>query len=72
MEKENNQISTIKRNKKYYKFSAIRVLDEPFGFNDLLSALDGQDAELNTPIAAEKLLKIMKFKHYGLMHGAEK
>jgi len=58
-----NSGSLLLRKGAHHYFSAIKELNESLRFNDLLSALEGQDAELNTPVAVEKLLKVMKLKH---------
>jgi HEAT repeat protein len=58
-----NSKSVLLRKGAHHYFSEMRELDGPPRFNDLLSALEGEDAELNAPIVAEKLLHDMNFKN---------
>jgi len=54
-----NSKSALLRKGAHHYFGAIRKLTESSRFNDLMSSLDGDDPELSTPVAAEKLLKFM-------------
>jgi hypothetical protein len=57
-----NPKSMFLRKGAHHYFNSMQELSDSSRFKDLLSALEAQDAELGTPGAAEKLLKIMKFK----------
>ena len=57
--------SVLLRKGAHHYFSALRDLEESSRFDDLLSALESPEAKLNTPIAVEKLLKIMQVKYQG-------
>ncbi len=54
-----NSKSVFLRKGAHHYFGMLRELNGSLQFKDLLSALEGQDAELSTPGAAEKLLLAM-------------
>ncbi len=58
-----NSKSVYLRKGAHHYFGVSRELNESLQFKELLSALDAQDAELSTPVVAEKLLMAMKNKN---------